>query len=63
MNNDWQIDEDAKTITNKNSGLKFKWHITPSGLALAPFSPVTNDDSYVSQLKEAKNVLQQHFES
>jgi len=64
MTNDWQIEEDDKTITDKRSGLKFKWHNTSSGnLVLAPFSPVTNDASYVSLLKEAKKALQQHFES
>ena len=62
MTSDWQIDEGEKTITYKKSGVKFKWHSTVSGLALAPFSPAANDKSYVLQLKEAQNILKQHLD-
>lgn len=61
MSNHWQIEEDDKTITDKRSGLKFKWHITRSGLALAPFEPVPNNAPYVFLLNEAKKALQQHL--
>lgn len=60
MIGNWVIDEENKAIIHKLSGLTFKWCVTAGEAVLAPFPhPVTEEEaSYLSLLKEAKNIIQ-----